>query len=157
MIIDWSDKENIKKLVAESTCHSMVLRKLGLRPSSNMITLKKYIRLYDISTTHFNYVKNLDPHSKKPLTEILVKDSNYNTSHLKKRILNEGLLVNRCAICKMGPEWNKKPLSLHMDHVNGDWKDSRIENLRLLCPNCHSQTKTYGGKNKSRVSSDSRT
>jgi 5-methylcytosine-specific restriction endonuclease McrA len=66
---------------------------------------------------------------------------------VKHRILKENLLPYVCAVCNVS-EWNGKPISLHLDHINGKNGDHRIENLRFLCPNCHSQTDTYTGKNK---------
>lgn len=64
-------------------------------------------------------------------------------------ILREGLLEAKCYEEGCGlTEWRGKPISLQLDHINGDNFDHRIENLRLLCPNCHSQTETFAGKNK---------
>lgn len=70
-----------------------------------------------------------------------------NRTHVKTRLLRAGLLENRCSECGLS-EWRGKPLSIHVDHVNGIASDHRLENLRMLCPNCHSQTETYGGKNR---------
>ncbi len=81
--------------------------------------------------------------------EILVENSPYkNIPILKKRLLKEGLLEYKCAICGNTGEWLGQPLTLQLDHINGDHFDHRLENLRLLCPNCHSQTETFSGKNK---------
>jgi hypothetical protein len=66
---------------------------------------------------------------------------------MRKRILRENLIENKCRECGIS-EWKGKKLSLHLDHINGDRWDHRIENLRFLCPNCHSLTETYTGKNK---------
>jgi predicted RNA-binding Zn-ribbon protein involved in translation (DUF1610 family) len=66
---------------------------------------------------------------------------------IKNRILKENLISYVCSNCGLN-EWNNKPISLHLDHINGKNWDHRIENLRFLCPNCHSQTETYTGKNK---------
>lgn len=84
------------------------------------------------------------------MEEILVKNSNYaNISSLKKRLINENILEYKCACCGNAGEWNGKPLSLQLDHINGNNRDHRKENLQFLCPNCHSQTNTYAGKNNS--------
>lgn len=82
---------------------------------------------------------------------VLVQDSKYfltATSKLKKRLLEVGLLTYKCSKCGLEPEWQGIPLTLQLDHINGLRNDHRISNLRILCPNCHSQTKTYAGRNK---------
>lgn len=85
---------------------------------------------------------------KIPLKDILVKNSKYTSSHsLKNRLIKEGLLLYECYVCKI-KTWQNKKLSLQLDHINGNCTDHRLKNLRLLCPNCHSQTKTFAGKNK---------
>lgn len=84
----------------------------------------------------------------KPLSEILVEGSGYPTGKLKKRLLREGVLSEECSECGSGPVWNGKPLTLQLDHTNGVSDDHRLENLRILCPNCHTQTLTYAGRNK---------
>jgi 5-methylcytosine-specific restriction endonuclease McrA len=66
---------------------------------------------------------------------------------LRSRLLNNNILKNECYICGIS-EWLGKPLSLDLDHINGISDDNRLENLRMLCPNCHSQTETYRGRNK---------
>lgn len=83
-----------------------------------------------------------------PILSLLVINSSFNRSHLKKRLLKEGLLKNICYICGQLPNWNSKPLSLQIDHINGISSDNRLENLRILCPHCHSQTDNFAGRNK---------
>lgn len=79
--------------------------------------------------------------------EVLLARDDLGRSHVKKRLIRLGLLRKQCYLCGL-KNWRGKPLSLHLDHVNGKKNDWRLDNLRLLCPNCHSQTETYGGKNK---------
>jgi hypothetical protein len=69
---------------------------------------------------------------------------------LKRRLLRERLLINRCVECGLEPIWQGKPLVLVLDHVNGDSSDYRLDNLRLLCPNCNSQQDTFAGRNNRR-------
>jgi hypothetical protein len=71
---------------------------------------------------------------------------------LKKRLIRAGLLVNCCSVCGLRPEWQGQLLVMILDHINGDRSDNRIENLRLLCPNCNSQQPTFAGKNWGRYS-----
>jgi 5-methylcytosine-specific restriction endonuclease McrA len=81
---------------------------------------------------------------KIPIEEILVENSTYaNNVSLKKRLIREGVLDYKCVECGNIGKWNEKPLVLQLDHINGINTDNRIENLRILCPNCHSQTKTF--------------
>lgn len=104
--------------------------------------------MLNCSTSHF--VKGLKSkyHLKYSIDEILVENSTYmNIALLKEKLIKLGLLEYKCHICGINT-WNNKKISLHLDHINGKHDDHRIENLRFLCPNCHSQTSTYAGKNK---------
>lgn len=90
-----------------------------------------------------------------PLDEILIENSKYHDGPgLKKKLINAGLMEDICVECLIGPIYNNKPLSLQLDHINGIHDDNRIHNLRILCPNCHSQTETYGSKNKAYLTDD---
>jgi 5-methylcytosine-specific restriction endonuclease McrA len=80
-----------------------------------------------------------------PIAELL-SGPRENRSHIKMRLLKAGLLEKRCQRCGLA-EWRGKPLSIHLDHINGVNRDNRLENLRMLCPNCHSQTQTFSGRN----------
>ncbi|HEX6117205.1 MAG TPA: HNH endonuclease signature motif containing protein [Solirubrobacterales bacterium] len=81
------------------------------------------------------------------IEQLLVKGrTQTNRSHLKQRLLSDGLKRNRCERCGL-TEWQGKPLNMQLHHRNGDGTDNRLENLEILCPNCHAQTDTYGGRN----------
>jgi len=75
-------------------------------------------------------------------------------SHLKARLIRDGLLEEKCAECGI-MSWRDKPLALELHHINGVNNDNRLDNLQLLCPNCHSQTPTYGGRNANRMIKES--
>lgn len=82
-----------------------------------------------------------------PIEELLVTGRNTARTHLKNRLIKEGLLDYKCLNCGLS-KWLDKPLSLQLEHKNGIHNDNRLFNLCLLCPNCHSQTETFAGKNK---------
>lgn len=83
-----------------------------------------------------------------PINKILVENSPYkSSSNLRKRLIKEGILKNICDICGIGPQWNSVNLVLQLDHINFLHNDNRVENLRILCPNCHSQTATFTSRN----------
>lgn len=81
-----------------------------------------------------------------PLDELFIAGPRRQRGHLKSRLLGAGLKENRCEQCGIS-EWQGKPLNMQLHHINGDGLDNRLENLELLCANCHSQTSTYGGRN----------
>lgn len=143
-------KEEFKALVLKSNSIQALLVALGYgRNSGSMFyTVKARIEQEEIDTSHMG--KNTFT-GKYALSEVLVEHSTYtNIQRLKQRILNAGLFEDRCAECGLSTEWNGKEIHMHLDHINGVSDDHRIENIRFLCPNCHSQTETYGGKNNGR-------
>ena len=145
---DWS-KDRVKEAVSTSRSYSQALRKLEIpRHRGNYTTLQRRIDDYDISTDHFDHKPPEKGKYKKkiPLSDILTKNSRYKTGRLKKRLWKANKLDKKCVECGLSEWWNGKRLSLQLDHINGDRNDNRIENLRILCPNCHTQTETYGNK-----------
>lgn len=138
-----------KDLVANSNSYSDCLRFLGLstKGGSSLDVLKRRINNLACDTSHFN--KNYTGRKNvKALSDILIEGSDYaNMSRLKIRLLKEKLIEERCYCCGIS-EWLNKPLSLQIHHKNGINTDHRINNLCLLCPNCHSQTDSYCGRNK---------
>ena len=136
---------------------AQVLKSLGLSPTgANYKGMYANFSRLGLDTTHFTgqgYLKGKQ-HSwtpSRPLHEVLVQNSTYKTtSALKKRLIREGLLLNRCSEYGSPPLWQGQPLVLILDHINGERSDNRLTNLRLLCPNCNSQQPTFAGKNKGR-------
>ncbi len=78
---------------------------------------------------------------------LLGKHPTYNTFRLKLRLFKEGLKTNKCEVCSTH-EWNGKPLNCELDHIDGNRTNHKLENLQILCPNCHSQTATFRGKKR---------
>jgi hypothetical protein len=114
----------------------------------------RLIKTRGLDTSHFKLGSTgLAPACKVPLAKILVKNSPYMSTHrIKLRCIEAGLLRNECYACGLGPKWSGKTLALQLDHINGVNDDHRIKNLRVLCPNCHSQTDTWCARNKDRLS-----
>lgn len=140
-----SDTEFIK-LINESTSYNNFLKNIGMSHGrSSYDLIKERCDKLKIDTSHFKI--SYTSVSKIPLDDILIENSTYtNNSRLATRLVNEKKLEYKCATCGNHGMWNNKPLSLQLDHINGNHKDNRIENLRFLCPNCHTQTDTYGSK-----------
>lgn len=167
--IDLSHFYNDKKIRTEITDQQIILcvklnlsrqaalKSLNINPhnGSNIRWLNDKIQYLNIDTIHWTgkaHLKNKTHNWTESiaLNKILVKNSTYLwNSNIKKRLLKEGLLLNKCYTinCNITNDWLGKPIILQLEHKNGDNKDNRIENLCLLCPNCHSQTETFAGKN----------
>ena len=147
------DKDEIKQVVAKSKSIAEVCRNLGIKPNGgNYKTIHKEIKKYNIDTSHFtgqgwNVGLGFKPKKKRPLEEILTENSNYQTFKLKNRLFEEGLKERRCECCN-NTEWLNKPIALELHHIDGDNTNNKIENLQILCPNCHAQTDTYRGLNR---------
>ena len=92
-------------------------------------------------------MKNAHNTTKISNEDYFIANKSRNNYHTKNRILANNLIEYKCACCGNVGEWNGRPLVLQLDHINGDNCDNRLENLRFLCPNCHSQTDTFAGRN----------
>lgn len=139
------EKELLQQLVNTSDSLSEILRKQGKATSGAALkVLKEKLKAYEIEYS-FIPVSTFTS-SPKPLKEYLKKDTVIKSQDLKRRLLKAGLKEDKCEICGQLPEWNGQPLVLQLDHINGDHYDNRIENLRIVCPNCHTQTDTFGTK-----------
>lgn len=152
MKIPYSEQQ-LHDAVKNNFSIRQVLKTLGLiEAGGNYTIIKDKIKKLNINCSHFTgkgYLKGKTHNWSKtiPLENILVEHSNYQSHKLKLRLIENGLVKNECSKCQIS-NWQGKILSLHLDHINGVKTDNRIENLRLLCPNCHSLTSTYCGRNK---------
>lgn len=145
------NKEPFTNLIKESKNLSDACRKLGIiTTKGNRDTIKKYIEKYELDVSHFTFGRNPSSGIKKELIDILVENSTYNhTTNLKNRLYKEGLLERKCVLCGQDENWNGMKISLILDHINGINNDNRIENLRIVCPNCDAGLPTFSGKNLS--------
>lgn len=147
--------ETLQNLLDESNSISMILRKLKISETCpyNRKRLKERMKNLDQSKFEINKKENC-PFYKKERYSLSDNDffcldkQRVSGTHIKKRLLESKKWKNECKECGLKDEWNGKPISLHVDHINGNATDNRLENLRFLCPNCHSQTQTFAGKNR---------
>jgi Zn finger protein HypA/HybF involved in hydrogenase expression len=143
-------KEEIEKMLSEATSIRQVLLKIGVNSNGSGAynTFRSHCKNLGVEMPKFKNNGGDFSINKIPLEDVLVENSTYqNRSSLKRRLLKNGLLEYKCYGDDCGiSEWKGNKLSLHLEHKNGVNNDHRIENLELLCPNCHSQTKTYAGK-----------
>jgi hypothetical protein len=151
---EWTD-DDLAAVVARVVTVSDVLRELGYAPSGGM---HRYIRArithLGLDTSHFTgrgstKGRKYPYRAKRPLEELLVNGSVVGSGKLRQRLFTAGLKEERCEACGLD-EWRGRPMPLQLDHINGDHTDNRIENLRILCGNCHSQTETWCGRGRRR-------
>ena len=148
----WNNEQFINA-VKTSTSYAEVIRKLGLKVAgSNYDTVKRTIKELNLDISHMkghawnkgiHYVCN----QARPLSEILVEHSSFvSTYKLKNRLFKEKIKEQKCEMCGL-KEWEGHDIPLELHHKNGIKDDLRLENLQILCPNCHALTDNYRGKN----------
>lgn len=145
-IIQKTDESVLRELAASEPSQSEILRKLGLRAAGgNHRSLQRRFKELGINFTKSKPpIKSIDISNE----DLFTKNSIHSRSTVRKRILTYKLLEYLCQICRSAPLWNGKTLTLRLDHINGEFNDHRLENLRWICPNCDSQLDTYGSRNK---------
>jgi hypothetical protein len=149
------DKNEMETLLKESKSLREVILKLGLNPngSSGYTHLKNKIKKFGLEIPKYNFYGFGGNKKRLSNKEVFCVNSRLPRQKIKSRIIKENLLIYKCEICNNLGEHNGSKLSLHLDHINGINDDNRLENLRFLCPNCHSQTETYGGKSNKKIKS----
>lgn len=137
--------QQLAEQVSNSLCWSDVCRGLNVTVCTfNYKRLQALCKDNNISTKHFDIKKTFKRNKHYWTAEtLLTKTSSPYRTVVRDFLKRNNLLDDKCNICGMTSVWNNKPLRLELDHINGDSCDNRLENLRVLCPNCHSQTETF--------------
>ncbi|MBP5455289.1 MAG: hypothetical protein J6Y37_02190 [Paludibacteraceae bacterium] len=142
---DWS-KDRVEQAVKNSFSYNDTLRNLEIKVSGNNgETLKRKIKIYGIDTSHFTFHSPYQAPAVKNVYEYLLKGKYVKTATLKEKLIAAGLKTNKCEKCGIS-SWQGEPIVCQLHHINGDNTDNRLENLQMLCPNCHSQTDNYCGQ-----------
>ena len=145
--------EQLQVAVKESYSYRQVIDKLGLiAAGGNYAQLQKYIQEYNLDTSHFvgqgwRRGRTFETKPVIALEDILVKNSTFQSYKLKKRLFKAGLKIPKCEECGWCKQRDNGQIPVELDHINGDKYDNRLENLRILCPNCHSLKSTHRGRN----------
>lgn len=147
---EWN-LEQIKEAVKESINFTEVLEKIGVpRQGNNTKTLKNILISNDIDYSHFTGRARSYETNYIQASEYLDNTKKIKSSKLKEKLLKENLIENKCAICGISM-WQDKHITLQLHHIDGNNENNSLENLQLLCPNCHSQTDNYCGTANSNV------
>ena len=143
--------EQLKEAIKSSNSMRQVLQKLNVKAAGgNYQTLKKAINFFQLDISHFTgqlWNKGKKTSLKRPLEDYLTNTQTIQSYKLKNRLLRENVFPYECMCCG-NSTWNKKPIPLELHHVDGNNHNNNLNNLQLLCPNCHAQTNNYRAKNK---------
>lgn len=144
-------EEQLKIAITESASICQVLTKLGVAPrGGNYVSVNNYISQNKIDVSHFkgrgwNKGQIIGP--KRPISDYLANTFSITSHKLRKRLIAEKIFEPRCSNCNLS-DWFSQPIPLELEHKDGNHENNSLENLCLLCPNCHALTSTYRGKNK---------
>lgn len=142
----------LRSAVSRARCLAEAIRLLGDVPTPvTYRRLKRGLARHDVDTSHFSTTAQQGGRAREPLDRLLTTKRRTSSGTLRRRLIREGRREHVCEECG-ARRWRGQPIPLELDHVNGDRSDNRLENLRLLCPNCHALTPTYRGRNIGRTS-----
>lgn len=149
----WNEKE-LREAVKRSRSIRQILHFLNLKEAGgNYTQISKYLKEYQINTQHLKgrgWNKGLKgPNNPRiKLEDILIRGNHFQSYKLKRRLFSIKLKKEKCEKCGWAEKSIDGRIPLELDHINGDSQDNRLENLRILCPNCHSLQPTHRGRNK---------
>lgn len=150
----WTN-EQLAQAVAKSYSFRSVIIKLGLIPAGgNYLHVKRIAEELKLNITHFTGARwNVGVNRRQTnfgasLQTLLVDNSDFQSYKLKKRLFNAKIKKPICELCGWCTQASDGRIPVELDHINGNHKDNRLQNLRILCPNCHSLQLTHRGKNK---------
>ena len=144
----FDNKNAIQNAIDKSSSIKEVLINLGVTHSgtTNYRKIKQAAEKFDLELPRFDWGESLARINRKDDAEVFCENSTFNNRTAVKKRLYESGVKEECALCGLRSEWNGKPITLQLDHINGVWNDNRKENLQIVCPNCHSQTETFGSR-----------
>lgn len=136
-------EEQFRMAIAESKTIKESLNKLGLGiGGGNYPSFHQLVVEFNIDISHFKGAMPPNAINKRPIEDYFNGTPTNGSYSFKKRLIVEGFFKEKCSICEL-EKWRGKKIPLELDHINGDRHNNKLENLRLLCPNCHAQTPTY--------------
>lgn len=146
----YMTKSELEKITENAHCIADICRAMNIKPKgSNYATVKRLLAENNIDCSHFlgrGVNKLRKGYHHKLLSDILENGENYNSAHLKERLINEGVKEYKCECCG-NTEWLNEPIPLELHHINGNHCDNHLYNLMILCPNCHAKTLNYRRRN----------